>query len=180
MELLMQIISYIEDLRHLQDLLIVSKIFRSIVEPVLYRVIKIGGVRGLDLPPSKLGALYRTLEIPRIAGLVTVLKVDLNKWQHCFQCSRQLSRGVIARSVSLYVAISAACSCDTLDREFGRVVVNLKNLQALSFSCYLTHRKGDHQHSWFATLQERELKELEIWCRFSCEQILFVKPKTSP
>ncbi|KAG9021383.1 hypothetical protein FS842_006630, partial [Serendipita sp. 407] len=74
MELLMQIISYIEDLRHLQDLLIVSKIFRSIVEPVLYRVIKIGGVRGLDLPPSKLGALYRTLEIPRIAGLVTVLK----------------------------------------------------------------------------------------------------------
>ncbi|KAG9021343.1 hypothetical protein FS842_006654, partial [Serendipita sp. 407] len=119
MELLMQIISYIEGPRHLQSLLLVSKIFRSIVEPVLYRVIKIDS---FHLTPSKLRALYRTLEIPRIAELVTVLKVDLNKWRHCFQCSRQLSRGVIARSVSLYVAISAACSCDTLDREFGRVV----------------------------------------------------------
>ncbi|KAG8758520.1 hypothetical protein FRC14_008013 [Serendipita sp. 396] len=156
-ELLMRIISYIGDIRHLQVLLLVSKTFKSIVEPVLYHTITISHL-------FKLPSLYRTLKAPRITEFVTVLEISLEYWNQCFQCRQQLRGGIIGRSASLSVTMSGTCNCDTMDQELGEIIINLKNLRVLSLSCHLTHRTGDHKHSWLANLQTHNLSELEFGC----------------
>ncbi|KAG8809412.1 hypothetical protein FRC17_003453 [Serendipita sp. 399] len=148
-ELLLQIISFVRGRANLIRLMLVSRMFKSIAEGILYRDIRIGTDQQIEQSTQsrRVMALCRSLKAPHIGDYVISFKIGLSGPQ---ACSAELS----------------GCQCDKLDAEFGAAITQLPNLRDLSFHCLLDSTIVTRQrHAWLARLRTRVLRALDVTCR---------------
>ncbi|KAG8798732.1 hypothetical protein FRC16_006633 [Serendipita sp. 398] len=152
-------------LKDLMHLALVSKAFRSIYQPEIYRVIQINtdeppGVR-MDLADrNKLLALHRSLSTPWLGNQVTVFRFfDISSWN-------------LSRDGCGHLDI---CSCQSSwEKDLGDAIIHLPNLQKLTFYCRKSH-SGDpcNIHLWLADLQTQNLRQLEFGCHTRWSSVHF-------
>ncbi|KAG8835308.1 hypothetical protein FRC17_004090 [Serendipita sp. 399] len=164
-ELWITIFSYLRSQRDLYHLLWVSKLFKAIIEPRLYRTIAINLPRYFAWDTACTTndyALYRTLKTTSVGSLIVVLRVGLDRHLGCPLCNYVSGR----KSRSTYQTNVEQCRCVAMDEELGKALVGLPKLQLLSFGCSLTHPiyQEASLHSWLANLTTETLYELEIGC----------------
>jgi hypothetical protein len=86
---------------------------------------------------------------------VTDLDITLGKWKSCSQWD------LSTRSLRLH----RRCTCDTIDKEWGRVIVSLSQLTSLQLTCYLCYdSQVDTRHRYLQNLKTRCLKRSAYSC----------------
>ncbi|KAG8817141.1 hypothetical protein FRC19_011536 [Serendipita sp. 401] len=152
-------------LKDLMHLALVSKAFRSIYQPEIYRVIQINtgeppAVR-MDLADrNKLLALHRSLSAPWLGNQVTVFRFfAISSWN-------------LSRDGCGHLDI---CSCQSSwEKDLGDAIVHLPNLQKLTFYCRKSHSDDPcNIHLWLADLQTQNLRQLEFGCHTRWSSVHF-------
>lgn len=142
--------------RDLVTLCQVSRQFRSICTPFLYRFVVV------DSKLAKFAArlrLYRTLQDPNISHAVTHLEVNLKGE---IVCEKRNKSSVLPSSLK-------RCSCRGYDEALGKAVVLLKNLESLTIYCTLC--RGSHTHEYLFRLEAVLLRQFRFRCYGSSWQL---------
>ncbi|PVG01409.1 hypothetical protein CPB86DRAFT_102398 [Serendipita vermifera] len=151
-ELLILIVSLVEETRDLCALCLVSRLLRSIAEDRLYRQIF---TTSTPLRHGRRVPLCRTLLQRRFESIVTDLDITLGKWKSCSRWDASpISRHLRGR-----------CTCDVVDKEWGRAIVSLTQLVSLQFTCYLCYdSQMDRRHRYLQNLKTKNLKRSAYSC----------------
>ena len=155
-ELLILIASYTHRKRDLASLCLVSRIFRNIATPILYRVVEIIEPKdstGTDV--ARHFSLYRTLRDRRFSQFVIEIYCRLEGQKICAKHVHPTTKGRPSR----------CCSCNDYDLALGGTLLCLSNLQVLDLQCRLC--RWSHFHPYLYDLQLPKLKELRFTCRGS-------------
>lgn len=113
-----------------------SRTLQSICQPYLYRSIHITST----LEAGKIQSLAFTLHTPYIADLVTNINVRFDGCEYP----------------------KMNCRCNRLDELVGQVVVPLRNLQTLVYSCFLCTIGCYGRHEYLQKLETKKLTSLAI------------------
>jgi hypothetical protein len=149
-ELLILISSFIQQKSDLVTLCRVSRNFRSIVTPLLYRVVAV------DTRPKAAKAalrhpLYRTLRDPGISCLVTNLDFNLRADIVCDKLREAGMPDYLRR-----------CGCSRYNDALRKAVVLLKNLESLTIHCTLC--RDSHDHDYLFDLNLPLLRQFRFRC----------------
>ncbi|KAG8867725.1 hypothetical protein FRC20_005060 [Serendipita sp. 405] len=163
-EIFILIISQIHSSKDLSRLIAVSRLFRAITEPEIYRDMRINtpsiDPRRIAVSTNKrLNAMFRSLRDPHLGSHIIVFRIRLDHHWHC---------PVVA--VPRADTLPGWC-CVELDVELGGVVTNLPNLQTLSFYCQLKHTSYIPMHTWLTNVKSAHFCELEMDCGYHKWQI---------
>jgi hypothetical protein len=142
---------FVRQRRDLVTLCRVSKQFRSIYTPLLYRFVAVD----TSTKPAKFSAqlhLYKTLQDHTISHLITHLEVNLNGGIVCEKLNKS----------SILPSSLKRCSCRAYDEALGRAVVFLKNLESLTIYCTLC--SGSHTHEYLFGLEAALLRQFRFHC----------------
>ncbi|KAG8758522.1 hypothetical protein FRC14_008015 [Serendipita sp. 396] len=164
-ELWFQVVSYIGDSKDLRRLLFVSREFRAVIEPQLYRVIEVDTPdddTSYKLKTLQILALFRSIKTPWLAAYVVVLRIGLDRIKHCRQSCRICNEGTSLKAV--HPSLMEDCRCEALDRKLGNILDKLPNLRTLSFWCRFRHPERGLKHTWITKLRLQALHELEFSC----------------
>lgn len=175
LELLLSVVSYVDETADLASLCVTSKLFFSIAQASLYKTISVGGgnLQGLQYGMKKLALddhfnLYRTLQSTNnIYTFVTDFRV------HFQPCSRGKER------------LGVPCRCDDFDTMLGQALIRLENIRTLGFRCICCKSRDwkASRHQYLNELQCKQLDQLIFRCscyafdaRYKNTSIFFDKP----
>lgn len=149
-EILEQIISYLscEDKETLSSLYCVSRTFRAIVAPVLYRRIDLI-IDGSIIP--KIGQLHRTLSSFSFISLTVELNVTLFSGLIDKSSGERIIRG------------TPIDQCRELETIAGKIVAGFPNLERLTINCEL-YSRHELTLGFLKHLSTRRLKALHVCC----------------
>lgn len=148
-ELFIHIISFVEQKRDLVTLCRVSKTFRDICMPLLYRHLHIKtGKRHLETHSG----IYKALQSPSITHVVVVLSVELDKNLLC-----RTKKPDIDGLPSLH-----PCTCTRYDSSLGDIILSLQNLRNLTIRCTLCSQS--HGHEYLFKLNSPALRKFAFHC----------------
>lgn len=140
-ELFILIASQVQAREDLLNLYRVSKEFRRICIPLLYRVVDAHTSCGPSFE-AKL-RLYGTLQDPRVSYLVMELRLELRRDSKCMEHSK--------KSLSGKRDSRRHCACDHYDQALGRALRCLRNLRVLVMICRLC--RGLHTHDYLLQVE---------------------------
>jgi len=147
-ELFIHIVSFIEYQRDLVTLCLVSKTFRDICMPLLYKHITIKlGQNHLETHSG----IYKTLQRPSITCMVVFLSISLNKGPLCGRLNPSWS--LLQRN---------RCTCTSHDSFLGEVILSLQSLQSLIITCTLCCYS--HGHEYLFKLSSPALRLFMFYC----------------
>jgi hypothetical protein len=161
-ELVILIITHVRERSDYLSLCNTSKTLRTIVEPLLYRIVDVtfispSGPDSLDI--SRFTGLCSTLSRnTHISSFVTELRINLVNWRIC----RKFIGGD-----SECEPLLKPCTCDEVDAQVGDAVTSLLSLERLYVYCFLCENKsGRHRHLSFTGLS---VKLTAFYLRCNCE-----------
>ncbi|KAG8809890.1 hypothetical protein FRC17_003187 [Serendipita sp. 399] len=143
-ELLMQIISYIQDIGDIRRLSLASRTLRAIVEPQLYHTLFIRTKRDLS---KQINAIQLSFATPHIRVQITEIRIAFGE--------------IAGRDSYLSTPDSQKREWEA---DLGDAIASLPNLQILWFNCASRHSFGGLKHAWLAKLQTKQLRQLDITC----------------
>lgn len=135
-----------------------SRQLRDIIEHQLYKHLDDG-----RLYPRYQVMLYRSLQVPRIASLVTELRISLKEMPNYAIRQDDPANDDIQ---------NCSCRCDALDRLVGDALEGLKNLEVLHIHCTMCDDRTGRRHEWLYRLGALNLRELAFCCFCSQRRIL--------
>jgi hypothetical protein len=149
------VVSHVKNPKDLLSLCLVSRNLYNVSWVMLYKSVStrldLSGRRfpGMaTLSVSSHVKLFQTLQIPRIAGLITDFRT------HIAFCACSLPGGKAQKT-----------NCNAFDSLLGRVLEALENLQVLHFTCRCCYsRSSASRHEYLANLKTRQLHELQFYC----------------
>jgi hypothetical protein len=168
-ELLLLILSYVEEYRDLYSLCLTCRALQAVAETVLYRSIstvrsslsgKYAGVVALDQTMHE--KLYKTIRSRGFAHMVTNFTIIFEL------CGVPQPKPIWWR-----------CTCDKFDAMLGQVLLSLQNLQVLHFSCSGCCTRGAY-HGYLTQLPTQKLQEFAFDCHCRQQPIKTHQILTSP
>ena len=150
-ELFIHIVSFIEHKRDLATLCLVSKTFRDICMPLLYRHVHIGT---WQYQVETYSGIYKVLQWPSIIRVVVVLSVSLDNIRLCGRWNPNMHRFLLLRN--------RQCTCMSHDSSLGEVILSLRNLQTLSITCRLC--RLSHGHEYLFKLNSPAPRQFKLHC----------------
>jgi F-box-like len=166
-ELLILIASYIRWRGDFLSLCKVSKRFRTVYTPFIYRIVNLYP----DVTRDNLAihlSLYLNLQNFHLSEFVTEFRVTLVDDHICAACVT--STGVWFTSVR-------KCSCEGYNRALGKALISMKNLRTLAIHCRLCLLK--HSHDYLHHLETRTLTEFQFQCLRSVVSLKSTPPTSS-
>ncbi|PVG01391.1 hypothetical protein CPB86DRAFT_102093 [Serendipita vermifera] len=149
-ELLIKVVECVDGAKELCRLCRVSKLLRTIAEPILYQ---------LCFSHSRFAQsdIRTLLAHPRFEAMINFLCIEFVPWIYCSKWDNGRA----------YFHSNRRCSCDELDKSLGVALNGLLNLEVFQFRCSLCPPKTYERHRFFATLQTRVLRKVNFTCRCS-------------
>ncbi|PVF91093.1 hypothetical protein CPB86DRAFT_792288 [Serendipita vermifera] len=145
-EILIPIIQFVHRKKELYNLCLSNSFNREIATPILY-LHHFGASRWAKKPN-----LYILTEHPRFEYMVNTFTIYLSS----LSCKSQGDG---------YSSSSSLCSCLTLNKRLGTILIGLRNLKVLDIDCDLYHGHGRDQHQYFVHLKTRVLQQLWFVCQ---------------
>jgi len=152
-ELFIHIATFVEERRDLCTLCLVSKTFRDICVPLLYRRVHIGGWR--QYRAETYFGIYQALQRPSIACVVVVLHIKLDYRLCEIQDPIQIPKGHKSPR-------PRRCTCMSHDSLLGDAIPSLQNLQILTILCTLCSQS--HGHEYLFKLDLPALRQFTLHC----------------
>ncbi|KIM20061.1 hypothetical protein M408DRAFT_30686 [Serendipita vermifera MAFF 305830] len=150
-ELFLEIFSYIEDRNDNLNLCRTSKLFRSIVEPLVYKNIDLN-FDGYEDNLSRSLQLLEIIQNPRLWNIITAVRVTS---QPCLKRSKSTEDHV------------KKCTCGVIDQRLGTALQSIQTLEVLSISCTLCRNLYTGRHRYLTNLGTRRMRHFDYECRCS-------------
>lgn len=148
-ELWILVAHFVRERSDLATLCRLSKTFRSICMPLLYKTISIGVIRK-DVAVHLL--LYRMLQVSALSQTVTEFSALLYQGIVCDKWNRDKARPSFLRR----------CTCDSYERAMGDAIVSLHGLRSLKIICKLC--AGSHSHDHLFKMDAPMLRQFTFYC----------------
>lgn len=150
-ELLLDIFSYIEDQNDNLNLCRTCKLFRSLVEPHLYKTINLD-FNGQRTSTQNSFQLLKMIQNPRLWNVITAVRVTS---QPCHERVERASDQI------------NKCTCSMIDEKLGTALQSIQTLEALGIQCTSCMNLSTGRHRYLTNLGTRRMRHFSYECHCS-------------